>query len=138
MGKTTFGHLEDASGKIQVYFKIDALGADQYEVVKLLALGDVIGVAGPLFKPRTGEVTLRVEGLTLLAKSLRPLPLGKEDAGGVRHGELADPELRARQRYADLAVHPEVREVFRLRARVVSYIRRFLDARGYLEVEIPV
>jgi lysyl-tRNA synthetase, class II len=138
MGKTTFGHLEDAGGKIQVYFKIDALGADQYEVVKLLDLGDVIGVEGPLFRTKTGEVTLRVERLTLLTKSLRPLPLGKEDASGVRHGELADPELRARQRYADLAVHPEVREVFRLRARVVSYIRRFLDARGYLEVETPV
>src|SRR3989454_1935744 len=138
MGKTTFGHLEDASGKIQVYFKIDALGADQYEVVKLLDLGDVVGVEGALFRTKTGEVTVRVERLTLLTKSLRPLPLGKEDASGVRHGELADPELRARQRYADLAVHPEVREVFRLRARVVSYIRRFLDARGYLEVETPV
>ena len=138
MGKTTFGHLEDASGKIQVYFKIDAVGADQYEVVKLLDLGDVIGVEGALFRTKTGEVTVRVERLSLLTKSLRPLPLGKEDASGVRHGELADPELRARQRYADLAVHPEVREVFRLRARVVSYIRRFLDARGYLEVETPV
>src|SRR5207245_9139884 len=79
-----------------------------------------------------------VERFTLLTKSLRPLRLGKEDAEGVRHGELSDPELRARQRYADLAVHPEVREVFRLRARVVSYIRKFLDARGYLEVETPV
>ena len=138
MGKTTFGHLEDASGRIQVYFKIDALGAEQYEVVKLLDLGDVIGVEGPLFRTKTGEVTVRVERLTLLAKSLRPLPLGKEDASGVRHGELSDPELRARQRYADLAVHPEVREIFRLRARVVSYVRRFLDARGYLEVETPV
>ncbi len=138
MGKTTFGHLEDRSGKIQVYFKVDAVGAEQYEVVKLLDLGDVIGVAGPLFRTKTGEVTVRVERLTLLTKSLRPLPLGKEDAQGVRHGELSDPELRARQRYADLAVHPEVREVFRLRARVVSYIRKFLDARGYLEVETPV
>ena len=138
MGKTTFGHLEDASGKIQLYFKIDALGADQYEVVKLLDLGDVIGVEGPLFRTKTGEVTVRVERLTLLAKSLRPLPLGKEDASGVRHGELSDPELRARQRYADLAVHPDVRDIFRLRARVVSYVRRFLDARGYLEVETPV
>ena len=138
MGKTTFGHLEDASGKIQLYFKIDALGADQYEVVKLLDLGDVIGVEGPLFRTKTGEVTVRVERLTLLAKSLRPLPLGKEDASGVRHGELSDPELRARQRYADLAVHPDVREIFRLRAGVVSYVRRFLDARGYLEVETPV
>jgi len=138
MGKTTFGHLEDRSGKIQVYFKVDAVGAEQYEVVKLLDLGDVIGVAGPLFRTKTGEVTVRVERFTLLTKSLRPLPLGKEDAQGVRHGELSDPELRARQRYADLAVHPEVREVFRLRARVVSYIRKFLDARGYLEVETPV
>ena len=138
MGKTTFGHLEDASGRIQVYFKIDALGAEPYEVVKLLDLGDVIGVEGPLFRTKTGEVTVRVERLTLLAKSLRPLPLGKEDASGVRHGELSDPELRARQRYADLAVHPEVREIFRLRARVVSYVRRFLDGRGYLEVETPV
>ncbi len=138
MGKTTFGHLEDRSGKIQVYFKVDAVGAEQYEVVKLLDLGDVIGVEGPLFRTKTGEVTVRVERFTLLTKSLRPLPLGKEDAEGKRHGELSDPELRARQRYADLAVRPEVREVFRLRARVVSYIRRFLDARGYLEVETPV
>ena len=137
MGKTTFAHLEDASGKIQLYFKADLLG-DSYELLKLLDLGDVIGVRGPLFRTKTGEVTLRVEELALLAKSLRPLPLGKEDAQGVRHGELSDPELRARQRYADLAAHPEARDVFRARARVVSYIRRFLDERGYLEVETPV
>jgi lysyl-tRNA synthetase class 2 len=137
MGKTTFAHLEDASGKIQVYFKIDALG-EAYEVLKLLDLGDFIGVEGPLFKTKTGEISVRVERLTLLTKALRPLPLGKEDASGVRHGELSDPEQRYRQRYADLAVHPEVRDVFRLRARVVSGIRKFLDARGYLEVETPV
>ena len=138
MGKTTFGHLEDRSAKIQVYFKIDNVGAEAYEVVKLLDLGDVIGVEGPLFRTKTGEVTVRVQRFSLLTKSLRPLPLGKEDADGVRHGELADPELRARQRYADLAVHPDVRDVFRLRARAVGYIRTFLDARGYLEVETPV
>jgi lysyl-tRNA synthetase, class II len=137
-GKTTFAHLEDRTGRIQLYFKLDTLGADAYEVVKLLDLGDVVGVEGPLFKTKTGEVTVRVDRLTLLTKSLRPLPLGKEDAGGVRHGELSDPELRARQRYADLAVHPEVRELFRLRARVVTYLRSFLDGRGYLEVETPV
>ncbi|HEX4562017.1 MAG TPA: lysine--tRNA ligase [Gemmatimonadales bacterium] len=137
MGKTTFAHLEDASGKIQLYFKSDLLGV-HYEILKLLDLGDVVGVAGPLFTTKTGEVTLRVEALTLLAKSLRPLPLGKEDAQGVRHGELTDPELRARQRYADLAAHPDTRMVFHTRARVVSYIRRFLDGRGYLEVETPV
>ena len=138
MGKTTFGHLEDRSGKIQIYFKIDNLGVEQYEVVKLLDLGDVIGVEGPLFRTKTGEVTLRVTRLTLLTKSLRPLPLGKEDAEGKKHGELTDPELRARQRYADLAVRPVAREVFRLRSRAVAYIRKFLDARGYLEVETPV
>ena len=137
-GKTTFAHLEDASGKVQLYFKQDGLGTEAYELLGLLDLGDLIGVEGPLFKTRTGEVSVRVQRFSLLAKSLRPLPLGKEDAEGVRHGELSDPELRARQRYADLAVHPQVRDLFRLRARVVTYFRRFLDGRGYLEVETPV
>src|SRR3989440_4277153 len=137
-GKTTFAHLEDSTGKIQLYFKGDELGADQYGVVELLDLGDHLGVEGRLMKTRTGEITLRVARFTLLAKALRPLPLGKEDASGVKHGELTDPELRYRQRYADLAVHPEVREVFRLRARVVQGIRAFLDRQGYLEVETPV
>ncbi|HET8712685.1 MAG TPA: lysine--tRNA ligase [Gemmatimonadales bacterium] len=136
-GKTTFAHLEDASGKIQLYFKSDELG-EAYALLELLDLGDHIGVEGRLMKTRTGEITLRVARMTLLAKALRPLPLGKEDASGVKHGELSDPELRYRQRYADLAVHPEVREVFRLRTRVVQGIRAFLDARGYLEVETPV
>jgi len=137
-GRTTFAHLEDATGKIQLYFKGDELGADQYGVVELLDLGDHLGVEGRLMKTRTGEITLRVARFTLLAKALRPLPLGKEDASGVKHGELTDPELRYRQRYADLAVHPDVRDVFRLRTRIVQGIRAFLDAKGYLEVETPV
>jgi lysyl-tRNA synthetase class 2 len=137
-GKTTFAHLEDASGRVQLYFQRDQLGEESYAQVELLDLGDVIGVEGPLFRTKSGEITVRVHRWTLLTKALRPLPLGKQDASGVRHGELADPEQRSRQRYADLAVHPEVRDVFRLRARVVSYIRRFLDGRGYLEVETPV
>jgi len=137
-GKTTFAHLEDSTGKIQLYFKGDELGADQYGVVELLDLGNHLGVEGRLMKTRTGEITLRVARFTLLAKALRPLPLGKEDASGVKHGELTDPELRYRQRYADLAVHPDVREVFRLRTRIVQGIRSFLDAKGYLEVETPV
>ena len=136
-GKTTFAHLEDASGKIQLYFKSDEV-PDAYQLLGLLDLGDHVGVEGRLMKTRTGEITLRVARLMLLAKALRPLPLGKEDASGVKHGELSDPELRYRQRYADLAVHPEVREVFRLRTRIVQGIRAFLDARGYLEVETPV
>jgi lysyl-tRNA synthetase class 2 len=137
-GRTTFAHLEDATGKIQLYFKGDELGAEQYGVLELLDLGDHVGVEGRLMKTRTGEITLRVARFTLLAKALRPLPLGKEDASGVKHGELTDPELRYRQRYADLAVHPQVREVFRLRTRIVQRIRSFLDAKGYLEVETPV
>ncbi len=137
-GKTTFAHLEDASGKIQLYFKGDELGPEVYGLVELLDLGDHIGVEGRLMKTRTGETTVRVARLTLLSKALRPLPLGKEDASGVKHGELSDPELRYRQRYADLAVHPDVREVFRLRTRIVQGIRAFLDGRGYLEVETPV
>jgi lysyl-tRNA synthetase class 2 len=137
-GKTTFAHLEDPTGRIQLYFKVDDLGAEPYGLVELLDLGDHVGVEGRLFKTRSGEITIRVQKVTLLAKALRPLPLGKEDASGVKHGELTDPELRYRQRYADLAVHPEVREVFRLRTRIVKGIRGFLDGKGYLEVETPV
>jgi lysyl-tRNA synthetase, class II len=137
-GKTTFAHLEDPSGRIQLYFKRDELGDDGYAVVTLLHLGDIVGVQGTVFTTRTGEITIRVAELTLLAKALRPLPLGKADADGHQHGGLADPETRYRQRYADLAVHPEVREVFRVRARAISYLRQFLDERGFLEVETPV
>jgi lysyl-tRNA synthetase, class II len=139
-GKTTFAHLADQTGRIQLYFRRDELGP-AYDLVSLLDLGDVIGVAGKLFRTRTGEPTVRVASVELLAKSLRPLPLGKEeeiDGRIVRHAEFADPELRYRQRYADLAVHPEVRHVFIARARMVSAIRRFLDERGFLEVETPV
>jgi lysyl-tRNA synthetase class 2 len=140
-GKTRFAHLEDASGRIQLYFRKDALGP-QWELVELLDADDHVGVRGTVFRTRSGEVTVRASELTLLAKALRPLPRGKRQQGedGVEQvfGGLQDPELRYRQRYADLAVHPEVRQVFRLRARVVSYIRRFLDERGFLEVETPV
>jgi len=137
-GKTTFAHLEDATGRIQLYFRRDELGEDAYAVVGLLHLGDVIGVEGGVFRTRTGEVTVRASVVTLLAKALRPLPIGKSDAEGYQHGGLADPETRYRQRYADLAVHPGVREVFRIRARTVSVLRRFLDEREFLEVETPV
>ncbi len=137
-GKTTFGHLADLSGRSQLSVKQDHVGAERYALLDLLDLGDVVGIEGPLFRTKTGEVTVRVDALTLLAKSLRPLPLGKEDEAGVRHGALSDPEQRARQRYADLAVHPEVRALFQQRARLVAGVRRFLDGRGYLEVETPV
>ena len=139
-GKTTFAHLADQSGRIQLYFRKDALG-DRYAVVEHLDLGDILGASGPLFRTRTGEVTVRVETFELLAKSLRPLPFGKEevvDGATVRHSGLADSEQRSRQRYADLAVHPEVRALFAARSRMITAIRAFLDARGFLEVETPV
>ena len=140
-GKTTFAHLADASGRVQLYFRKDVLGEDPYAVLALFDLGDIIGVTGPLFRTRTGEVTVKVEQVTMLAKSLRPLPFGKEeviDGVTVRHSGFADPEQRYRQRYADLAVHPEVRTLFVARSRMVRAIRSFLDDRGYLEVETPV
>jgi lysyl-tRNA synthetase class 2 len=137
-GKTTFVHIADQSGRVQVYFRRDTIGAEPYDLVKLLDLGDVIGVAGTVFRTRTGEITVQAETVTLLAKALRPPPLGKEDADGEQHGSLADPELRYRQRYADLLAHPELTRVFEIRAGTIRFLRSFLDDRGYLEVETPV
>lgn len=142
MGGSAFVHLGDQSGRLQVYFRKDELSDLDREVEALLDLGDWVGVSGPLFRTRTGEVTVRVRELTLLGKTLRPLPLGKEerDAEGRRlvHGGLSDREYRYRRRYADLAVNPEVREVFRTRAGVIAHLRALLDGAGFLEVETPV
>ena len=140
-GKTTFAHLADSSGRIQLYFKKDQIGDAEYAQLDLFDLGDVIGVSGPLFRTRTGEVTVRVERVEMLAKSLRPLPFGKEevvDGVTVRHSAFTDGELRSRQRYADLAVHPEVRRLFRARSTMITAIRGFLNEIDYLEVETPV
>jgi len=139
-GKTTFAHLEDPSGRIQLYLKQDLLSGE-YDLVQLLDLDDHVGATGVLFRTRTGEITLRVMGLSLLAKSLRPLPRGKvqETAEGtVVYGGLQDPEVRYRQRYADLAVHPDVRRIFEVRAAAIRWIRGFLDDREFLEVETPI
>ncbi len=140
-GKTAFAHLGDESGRIQLYFKKDVLGDDRFAALELLDIGDYVGVSGPLFRTRTGEVTVRAEAYELLAKSLRPLPFGKEevvDGKTVRHSGFADPEQRYRQRYADLAVHPEVRTLFRARSRMVTTLRRMLEEADFLEVETPV
>ena len=140
-GKTTFAHLADATGKIQLYFKKDQLGEESYSLLPHYDLGDIIGVHGPLFRTRTGEVTVRVDRVEMLAKSLRPLPFGKEEEVNgqiVRHSGFADPEQRYRQRYADLAVHPEVRSLFVARSRMTRAIRSFLDERDFLEVETPI
>ncbi len=142
-GKTTFAHLSDRAGKIQLYFRKDELGDDAFATLNLLDTGDWIGVTGTMMLTKTGEQTIRVTAFQVLAKSVRPLPLGKEEvdeATGERvvHSGFSDVEQRYRQRYADLAVNPEVREVFYTRARVISTLRQFLDARGYIEVETPV
>jgi lysyl-tRNA synthetase class 2 len=128
-GKAGFAHLLDGSGRIQLYFRAEHLG-EQFRRYQLLDVGDWIGVTGPLFRTRTGEITVRVHDVQPLAKALRPLP-------EKWHG-LKDPETRFRQRYADLFMNLEVREVFRRRARLTAAMRGFLDARSYLEVETPV
>jgi lysyl-tRNA synthetase class 2 len=141
-GKATFMHITDGSGRIQLYFKQDVVGADAYGLLGLLDHGDHLGVHGALMKTRTGEVTVQVKSFELLSKALRPLPLGKvtRNADGTeeRHADFADPELRYRQRYADLAVHPERRAIFEKRAKIVRAVRRVLDAHGFLEVETPI
>ena len=140
-GKTTFAHLADSTGRIQLYFRKDQLGEEPYANLAHFDLGDIIGVHGPLFRTRTGEVTVRVDQVQMLAKSLRPLPFGKEEEVNgqvLRHSGFTDPEQRYRQRYADLAVHPEVRALFVARSRMTRAIRTFLDGRDFLEVETPV
>jgi len=129
-GKVTFADLTDLSGKIQLYAKQDALGEQAYGLFDLLDLGDIIGVTGTVFRTRRGEVTVEVSSFQLLAKALRPLP-------EKWHG-LKDIDLRYRQRYLDLIANPEVRQVFIKRTRMISAMRQFLEARGFLEVETPV
>jgi lysyl-tRNA synthetase, class II len=143
MGKSVFAHLADRSGRIQLYFRRNDVGEDAFALLDLVDLGDWIGVEGAVFRTRTGEVSVRVERWSLLSKSLRPLPLGKEEIDGDTgerrvYSGFSDVEARYRYRYADLAVHPDVRSVFVARARAISTIRRFLDERGFIEVETPV
>ncbi|MCK5572309.1 MAG: lysine--tRNA ligase, partial [Bacteroidetes bacterium] len=141
MGKASFCHIQDEHGRIQVYLRKDDLGA-MYDAFKLLDIGDIIGVSGFVFRTRTGEITVHGKELVLLAKSLRPLPVPKEkldeEGNTVVYDPFSDKELRYRQRYVDLVVNPQVREVFLLRAKIISGIRQYLDNLGYLEVETPV
>lgn len=129
MGKASFGHLQDLSGQIQVYVRLDDVGAEAHDLFTRLDLGDIIGVRGTVFKTRTGETTINVRELELLTKSLRPLP-------EKWHG-LKDVDLRYRQRYVDLIVNPEVRQTFILRSNIIKAMRRYLDGQGFLEVETP-
>jgi lysyl-tRNA synthetase class 2 len=137
MGKVVFGHVEDASGRVQLYARRDALGEQAFRIVELLALGDLVGVTGIPFRTRTGEISLRVDMLRILAKTVQPMPVVKEKEG-VLYDAFRDREARYRQRYLDLLLNPEVREVFVRRAAIIRALRRELDALGFLEVETPV
>jgi lysyl-tRNA synthetase class 2 len=129
-GKVTFAHLQDGSGRIQIYLARDAVGPESYGLCRLIDVGDYLGLEGSLFRTRTGELTVRARALQLLSKSLRPLP-------EKWHG-LTDVETRFRQRYLDLLANRAVAEAFRKRSRLISEIRRFFDAKGFLEVETPM
>ena len=130
MGKASFARLEDMSGAIQLFFERDALPEGVYAAFKSWDLGDLIGVEGTLFKTKTGELTVRAATARLLSKCLRPLP--------EKYHGLADTETRYRQRYLDLIMNPDSRKVFRLRSRMITFMRRYLDTRGFLEVETPM
>ena len=129
-GKTAFANLRDLSGDIQVYFRQDVMGEEAYKYVKMLDMGDLVGIEGHVFKTQKGEITVKVNKLTLLSKSLRPLP-------EKWHG-LKDTELRYRQRYVDLIVNPSVRETFVKRTKIVAKIREYLNCNQFMEVETPM
>ena len=130
MGKASFCTIQDCDEKIQSYVSINDLGEESYKAFKTWDIGDIIGITGFVFKTRTEEISVHAKEVTLLSKSLRPLP-------EKFHG-LKDPDLRYRQRYVDLIVNPEVKKIFEIRSKIISNIRKILDGEGYLEVETPV
>lgn len=144
MGKAAFVELQDSEGRFQLYFNRDNICPDEDKTLynqvfrKLLDIGDFIGVEGELFLTKVGEKSLKVEKFTLLAKTLRPLPLPKTDAEGKIYDEFKDPELRYRMRYVDLVVNPQVKEVFVKRTKLFNAMREFFNNKGYMEVETPV
>ncbi|MBN1479812.1 lysine--tRNA ligase [candidate division KSB1 bacterium] len=141
MGKASFAHIMDATARIQIYVRMDAIGDESYSLFKLLDIGDIIGVEGEVMKTRTGEITVVVKKLELLTKNLRPLPIVKEkeqDGEITTYDAFVDTEARYRQRYIDLIVNRQVMDVFRTRSQIISAMREYLDNRGYLEVETPV
>ena len=143
MGKAAFAHMEDGAGRLQLYFRSNDLGADQFKLfVDNFDLGDFIQASGGVFKTKTGELTLWVNEFRILAKALSPLPTAKEeilpDGQKVVYSAFDNAEARYRERYADLAVNPEVRHIFRTRAKVTAALRKFLDNQDFLEVETPI
>jgi lysyl-tRNA synthetase class 2 len=142
MGKLTFAHIEDGYGRLQIFLRANEIGAEQLDLFnREFDLGDFIQASGEMFRTRTGEATLRVEEFRMISKSITPLPAAKDEVVEgevIQHATLAEPELRYRQRYADLAVNPDVRKIFRTRAATVSALRDFLDSNGFVEVETPI
>ncbi len=142
MGKIAFAHIDDRSGRVQLFFRVNDLGEEKMaELDAYFDLGDFIQASGHMFRTRRGEVTLYVENFKMLAKALRPLPAAKDeviDGEIVRHATLNDPETRYRQRYVDLAVNPDVQEIFKIRAGTVKALRNFLDNHDFIEVETPI
>lgn len=141
MGKAAFAHIKDNHERIQIYVRQDVVGGEAFQVFGLCDLGDYLGLHGAMMRTRTGELTLRVSRLELLAKAIRPLPVPKvevKDGEEVVHHEVRDVEFRYRQRYADLALNDEVARVFLNRSKIVQAIREYMMGQGYLEVETPV
>jgi lysyl-tRNA synthetase, class II len=144
MGNASFAEIQDATGRIQVYFRRDDLCPDEdktlYNTVfkKLVDIGDIIGITGYVFTTQVGEISIHVTSFKILSKSLRPLPVVKIDADGTAHDVVTDPEFRYRQRYADLIINQDVREVFRKRTKIIQSLRNTFNDRGYLEVETPI
>jgi len=142
MGKITFAHIEDGSGRIQLFFRADDIGIENLKFFNHeFDLGDFIQASGEMFRTRAGEVTLKVRDFQMLAKAITPLPAAKDEVVEgevIRHALLADPETRYRQRYADLAVNANIRDIFHKRAAIVKALRDFLDSHGFLEVETPI
>jgi lysyl-tRNA synthetase class 2 len=130
MGKITFMHIKDVTGRVQIYLRENDLGKEKYQFLKLLDIGDILGAEGIVFKTRTGEVTIEVKKFVLLTKSLRPLP-------EKFHG-LKDDELRYRMRYVDLIMSPETMKTFQMRAQIIKHMRGFLESKGFIEVETPI
>lgn len=137
MGKASFAHLQDESGKLQIYIKLDAVGPDNFALLEYVDIGDFLGVSGRVDKTRTEEITVFASSFTVLAKALRPIPIGKQKDDREWYA-LEDVEQRYRQRYLDLIVHHDVRETMQKRSRIISAIREFLGGEGFIEVETPV
>lgn len=141
MGKASFFHLQDTTGRIQIYLKKDELGEEAYALFKLLDIGDIVGITGFTFRTRTGEISVHAETLTLLTKSIRPIPVAKEkevDGEKIIYDAFADKEMRYRQRYVDLIVNPEVRQTFIKRSAIITFMRTYFTGHGWLEVETPI